>query len=193
MRSKALQMDLFAQMSAAYAGAPGGTLDNATLYGWVVTGTSPSRKRETASKDLHQMNGRLILARPHGSLWDGPRLAWWLTHAAGIRGAFFPVDPDYARHPLWAPLLRGYGCLVGGHRMIPLDSESPFGLRTLARALLQGQTVVLFPQGTGLRDGIDRPDRPGARWLIRQTRPKLCLVRLEHRRIHLDQGANRYA
>lgn len=39
MRSKALQMDLFAQISAAYADAPGGTLDNATLYGWVATRT----------------------------------------------------------------------------------------------------------------------------------------------------------
>ncbi len=139
------------------------------------------------------MSGLLILARPHVSLWDGPRIARWLARSAGIRGALFPVDPDYALHPVWAPFLRAYGNLVGGHRMIPLDSESPFGLRTLVRALRQGQTVVLFPQGTGLREGPDRPDRPGAQWLMDQTHPELHNVVLGHRAIHLDEGASGYA
>ena len=123
------------------------------------------------------MSGLLILARPHTSLLDGPRLAWWLTNV-GMRGALFPVDPDYARHPVWSRLLRIYGRMAGGHRMIALDSESPFGLRTLARALRGGNAVALFPQGTGLREGPDRPDRPGAQWLIRQIYPEVLAVRV---------------
>ena len=139
------------------------------------------------------MRGLLILARPHVSLLDGPRLAWWLSHSAGIQRALFPVAPAYARHPVWSPLLRAYGRISGSHRMIALDTESPFGLRTLVRALRQGQTVVLFPQGTGLREGPDRPDRPGAQWLMDQIHPELHNVVLGHRAIHLDEGARGYA
>lgn len=130
--------------------------------------------------------GLLILARPHTSLWDGPRLAWWLSRSRGIRGAVFPVDPDYARHFLWARMLRGYGRWVGGHRMVPMDSQSPFGLRHLARALRRGQTVVLFPQGVGIADA-DRPDRPGARWLVEHARPRCLPVVLGESGITLDR------
>lgn len=122
------------------------------------------------------MRGMLILARPHVSLWDGPRLAWWLTHTCGVHGAVFPVDPEYAAHrPMIRRLLAGYGKWVGQHTMVPLDSESPFSLRWLLRDLRQGRTVVLFPQGTGLSEK-DRPDRPGARWLIRRANPVVLEV-----------------
>lgn len=126
------------------------------------------------------MTGLLILARPHVSLLDGPRLAWWLTRTAGIRGAIFPVDPDYAQHPVWSPLLRYYGCLVGGHGMVPLDTESPFGLRSLSRTLQRGRTIVLFPQGTGIGQGPDRPDRQGARWLLDRASPEVMTVSMRH-------------
>ncbi|EGQ64223.1 MAG: 1-acyl-sn-glycerol-3-phosphate acyltransferase [Acidithiobacillus sp.] len=139
------------------------------------------------------MSGLLILARPHTSLLDGPRLAWWLTHAVGMRGALFPIDPDYARHPVWSRLLRTYGRMAGGHRMIALDSESPFGLRTLARALRGGNAVALFPQGTGLREGPDRPDRPGAQWLIRQTCPDVLAVRAGPWGFVAEKGEERHA
>lgn len=139
------------------------------------------------------MTGFLILARPHASLLDGPRLAWWLTRSAGIRGALFPVDPDYARHPAWSLLLRAYGRMVGDHRMIAMDSENPFGLRTLATALRRGRTVVLFPQGTGIHDGADRPDRPGARWLIERARPRVLTVVLGKTALAIHRGETLYA
>ena len=123
------------------------------------------------------MAGLLVLVRPHTSLLDGPRVAWWLGRHQGIRGAVFPVDPDYARHPLWSWALRRYVRLAGGHRMIPLDSQSPFGLRHLAACLHRGQAVVLFPQGTGI-DQPDRADRGGYRWLVRRCRPQVFAVRI---------------
>ncbi len=131
--------------------------------------------------------GLLILARPHTSLWDGPRVAWWLSRAGGIRGAVFPVDPDYARHPFWSRLLRQYGRMVGGHRMVPMDAQSPFGLRHLARCLEHGQTVVLFPQGTGLREAA-RPDRPGARWLVDRVRPQVLSLTISTQGIAVDRS-----
>ncbi|MBU2754950.1 1-acyl-sn-glycerol-3-phosphate acyltransferase [Acidithiobacillus sp. CV18-2] len=133
------------------------------------------------------MTGLLILARPHVSLLDGPRLAWWLTRSAGIRGAVFPVDPAYARHPVWSRLLHTYGFMIGGHRMIALDTGSPFGLRSLTKALQHGQTVVLFPQGTGLRNGPARPDQPGVQWLLERVHPRVLPVTMDHR-IFIEQS-----
>ncbi len=109
----------------------------------------------------------LILVRPHTSLLDGPKVAWRL-YRAGVRRAVFPVDPDYARHPVWGRLLSAYGWLIGRQEMVAMDARSPHALRELARRLKVGRTVVLFPQGTGLSDPL-RPDQPGAAWLVRVT------------------------
>lgn len=62
----------------------------------------------------------LILVRPHVSLLDGPFVAWKLRKTpapCGVRAlrgvqALFPVDSDYARHPLWSHILRAYGWLL---------------------------------------------------------------------------------
>jgi len=123
------------------------------------------------------MAGLLILARPHVSLLDGPRLAWWLSHGGmHTRNVLFPVDPDYAKHPVWSRLLRSYGRFVGGHRMVPMDTDKPFSLRLLAKELRRGNAVALFPQGTGIKDGPDRPDKLGALWLIKECRPQVVEV-----------------
>lgn len=109
----------------------------------------------------------LILVRPHTSLLDGPKVALQLR-SMGIRGAVFPVDPDYARHPIYGCLLKAYGRLMGGQEMRAMDASKPFALRELARLLKAGRTVVIFPQGTGLADP-HRPDQPGTAWLMRTT------------------------
>ena len=53
------------------------------------------------------------------------------------------------------------------------------GMRTLIRTLQGGGRVVLFPQGTGLARP-DRPDLPGAAWLIRRVRPMVTEMYLDH-------------
>lgn len=109
------------------------------------------------------MPGTLILVRPHTSLLDGPILAWRLRKTPCV----FPVDSDYAQHPFWSRLLTLYGWLLG-HRMMPLDGQHPASLRHILRALQDGKTVVLFPQGTGLSNP-QRPDQPGWMWLWRKS------------------------
>jgi 1-acyl-sn-glycerol-3-phosphate acyltransferase len=125
------------------------------------------------------MPGHLILARPHASRWDGFVVAWYLRQVGGHGGYLFAVDPDYARHPVYRRVLNGYGRLMGGHTMVPLDQRSPLAMRTLIRTLQGGGKVVLFPQGTGLTRP-DRPDLPGAAWLIRKARPLVTELRLDH-------------
>ncbi len=114
----------------------------------------------------------LILVRPHTSLLDGPAVALYLRKV-GIQ-AVFAVDPDYARHPVWSRLLNAYGWLTGRlaagrHTMLPLDATRPYAVRTIARLLDQGRDVVIFPQGTGLKNGPDRPDAKGVDWLVGRT------------------------
>ena len=125
------------------------------------------------------MPGHLILARPHASRWDGFVVAWYLRQVGGHGGYLFAVDPDYARHPVYRRVLNGYGRLMGGHTMVPLDQRSPLAMRTLIRTLQGGGKVVLFPQGTGLTRP-DRPDLPGAAWLIRKARPLVTEMQLDH-------------
>ncbi|WP_248885665.1 1-acyl-sn-glycerol-3-phosphate acyltransferase [Acidithiobacillus acidisediminis] len=130
------------------------------------------------------MSGHLILVRPHVSLLDGPVVARYLQMVGGHRGYLFAVDPDYARHRVFRPLLALYGCLTGGRHMVPLDTRSPMAMRVILRTLAAGGGVVLFPQGTGVVDP-DRPDRPGADWLVRKSRCSVTELRLFHRRFRL--------
>jgi 1-acyl-sn-glycerol-3-phosphate acyltransferase len=90
------------------------------------------------------------------------------------------VDPDFARHPVYGPLLRAYGKWVGGHTMVPLDTSSPYALRTILKALKAGTPVVIFPQGTGIKDGPDRPDKPGVDWLIKHACGPVMNLTLDH-------------
>jgi 1-acyl-sn-glycerol-3-phosphate acyltransferase len=122
----------------------------------------------------------LILVRPHTSRLDGPAVAWYLSKVSRIDGALFAVDPDFARHPVYGPLLRAYGKWVGGHTMVPMDATSQYSLRTLLKALIAGKPVVIFPQGTGLKEGPDRPDMPGVDWLVKKSGAPVMRLTLDH-------------
>lgn len=126
------------------------------------------------------MPGLLILVRPHTSLLDGLAVARGL-YQQGLGPAVFPVDPDYALHPVWRRFLNVFGKHYGGHEMVPLDAGSFMGLRTILHMLRDGRTVVVFPQGIGV-DIPDRPDAPGARWLARKSACRVWGMQLDHRR-----------
>ena len=120
----------------------------------------------------------LILVRPHVSLLDGPAVARFLPKA-GMVQAIFAVDPDYARHAVWKPLLNAYGWLTGGHTMLPLDANRPFAMRSILRLLDQGRDVVIFPQGAGIGDSA-RPDAGGCGWLLERTSRRVMEITLSH-------------
>lgn len=126
------------------------------------------------------MPGTIFIIRPHTSYLDGPAVARWLTRERGIRHAVFAVDPDFARHPVWRFVLNVYGRFIGAHTMVPLDSRSPFALRQLMRVLRDGGNVVIFPQGTGLSAGSNRPDQSGFLWLVAKTHATQIPCHLRH-------------
>jgi 1-acyl-sn-glycerol-3-phosphate acyltransferase len=124
------------------------------------------------------MPGHLILVRPHASRLDGPLVAWHMRKL-GLRKYTFAIDPGYALSPFWRPALLVFGKLVGGHRMVALDSQSPHALRALLRILQAGGGVVLFPQGVGIRDA-DRRDQTGSDWLILRSECRVDELFLNH-------------
>ncbi len=109
----------------------------------------------------------LILVRPHSSLLDGPIVARYLQRS-NLPRATFAVDPDYAKHPLWGRALSAYGRLTGRHTMVALDASHPFSMRKILRLLQEDRDVVIFPQGTGIKNP-ERPDQPGIRWLLHKA------------------------
>ncbi len=128
------------------------------------------------------MAGHLILVRPHTSLLDGPVIARYLHQIGGHCAYLFAVDPDYARHPFYRRLLSYYGRMTSGHRMVALNARSPMAIRQILRELANDHGVVVFPQGTGLLDA-NRPDLPGAEWLIRKSRCHVTVLALDHSRL----------
>ncbi len=114
----------------------------------------------------------IIAAGPHLSLLDGP----WLC-AKLPRPAVFAVDPDYARHPIWRPVLQTWGRLCGGHTMIPMRPGRASGVRTLLSHLRNGGWVVIFPSGCISESALDHP---GVDWLAARSGAHVHRVRLRH-------------
>lgn len=106
--------------------------------------------------------GPLIVTSNHLSYLDGPLIALCAGHFM-----HYAVEPQSALHnPRTRAVLRlleflGYG------KVVPLDSNSPHSLRTLAKLLRAGEKVMLFPEGHISRDGRPQPEQPGVMWLQR--------------------------
>ena len=95
--------------------------------------------------------GGLIVASNHLSFWDPP-----LVGAAAVRELHFLAKEELFRTPLLGPLIRAFNA-------IPIKRGAP-DLKGLSRALevLQGGGgLLLFPEGSRMRDGRLHPARPG--------------------------------
>ncbi len=104
--------------------------------------------------------GGRIIACNHVSLLDGVIVA-----LASPVPMCFAVETAYARHH---PVTRlGLAALawLGYGRVAPVDAGSPFGIRTLARALAAGENVMIFPEGAISPDGRPQANQSGIEWL----------------------------
>ena len=118
--------------------------------------------------------GRAIVAANHVSLLDGVLIA-----AACPTPLVCAVDTDFSRRSAIARagllLLERIGFGV----VVPLDMNSPFGMRRIAAELKAGQNVLLFPEGRIGRVGEPVVHCRGLGWLASRT--EACLIPLKIR------------
>ncbi|HTQ47685.1 MAG TPA: lysophospholipid acyltransferase family protein [Polyangiaceae bacterium] len=142
------------------------------LSGWEVRG------RESIPR-----SGGLIVASNHISFWDPP-----LVGTAAVRELHFLAKEELFRPPVFGALIRRYNAIPIRRGMADLS-----GLSRALDVLKAGGALILFPEGSRMRDGELHPARPGVgmlavnadavvvpcfisgsdrarRWLVRATR-----------------------
>ena len=112
-----------------------------------------------------------ILTCNHVSMLDGVLVA--LASPAPMT---FAVNVHHAqRHPATKAILALLSRLGLG-QVVALDETRPSGMRHLLRALQDGQTVMIFPEGRISEDGRQGESRPGLQWLQKKAQvPTLSL------------------
>jgi 1-acyl-sn-glycerol-3-phosphate acyltransferase len=133
------------------------------LLGRVVLRTLRTTAIFAPKTEAALLRGSCIVTANHVSLLDG------LLIAAAVPPLVCAVDTEYSRDSKASKL--GLSSLerLGFGRVVPLDSATPYGIRTLARVLADGHNVLLFPEGAISVTGRPGNARPGLRWLLNQT------------------------
>lgn len=108
--------------------------------------------------------GRAIVCANHVSLVDGIIVA-----LASPTPLIFGVDTDFSRRAVVARSGLAVLAWLGFGAVVPIDGKSPYGLRSLARSLCDGSSVMLFPEGEISLDGTPAEERPGVTWLAERT------------------------
>ncbi|WP_394475079.1 1-acyl-sn-glycerol-3-phosphate acyltransferase [Ralstonia mannitolilytica] len=125
---------------------------------------------ETVATLRHE---RVIVCSNHVSLLDGVIVA-----LASPVPLTFGVDTDFSRHSKVAS--RGMATLawLGFGSVVPIDGSSPFGIRSLSKALDRGESVMLFPEGKISETGCPNPDQPGVVWLAQRSGAEVVRIRI---------------
>ena len=110
------------------------------LSGWQVRGL-----------DELPLEGGLVIASNHISFWDPP-----LIGAAIPRESYFLAKEELFQTPVLGPLIRSVNAIP-----IRRGAADLQGLRRAIDALRRGAAVLLFPEGSRMRDGELHPARPG--------------------------------
>lgn len=110
------------------------------LSGWEVTG----RERVPRS-------GGVIVASNHISFWDPP-----MVGAALPRECYFLAKEELFSTPLLGPLIRSVNAIPIRRGLADLA-----GLNRAIEVLKSGRALLMFPEGSRMRDGELHPARPG--------------------------------
>lgn len=116
---------------------------------------------------------RVIVCSNHVSLLDGVIVA-----LASPVPLTFGVDTDFSRHSKVAS--RGMAVLswLGFGTVVPVDGSSPFGIRSLSKALDRGESVMLFPEGQISETGRPCAEQPGVAWLVRRSGVRVVRIKI---------------
>lgn len=116
----------------------------------------------------------VIVTCNHQSLLDGLILAF-----ACPTKMVFPVTPKHSVENAFTShglrLLERFG--LGW--VVPLNSDHPFALRQLQRALEAGRSVAIFPEGRIASPDEDLPHKAGVQWLQERTGVRIVRARLD--------------
>ena len=127
-----------------------------------------------STESLEQLQSRqVIVCANHVSLLDGVIVA-----LASPVPLAFGVDTAFSRQSKVASAGLKVLAWLGFGSVVPIDSNSPFGIRSLSTALKRGQSIMLFPEGRISETGAAGPDQPGVRWLAAKH-PQVALVRVQ--------------
>jgi len=134
------------------------------------------RTRANIAPQAREMlvRGGTILTSNHVSLLDGVLLAL-LSPAPLAVG----VDSDWSMRSPWAARGMAMLCWLGYGWVVPLDSSTPQGMRSLARHLREGRSVLLFPEGQISPNGRPQAERPGVKWLAQRTGAKVVRASID--------------
>jgi 1-acyl-sn-glycerol-3-phosphate acyltransferase len=110
------------------------------LTGWKVAGRGQVPR-----------TGGLIVASNHVSFWDPP-----LVGASLPREIHFLAKEELFRPPLFGALIRSYNAIPIRRGVADLS-----GMARAIEVLRQGGALLMFPEGSRMRDGELHPARPG--------------------------------
>ncbi len=116
-----------------------------SVAGRLVTGC------EVAGRDRVPSSGGLIVASNHISFWDPP-----LVGAAIPREAHFLAKEELFSNPAFGWLIASFNAIPIRRGMVDLQ-----GMGRAIEALRRGGVLLMFPEGSRMRDGRLHPARPG--------------------------------
>lgn len=133
-----------------------------------------------------EQGGKLIVTANHVSLLDGIIIA--LVSPVPLT---FAVDPEFSVHNVVSKSGLAVLAWLGYGQVVPLQMNSPYGLRKLLRVLDGNLPVMIFPEGEISRDGKLGVERRGVTWLAERTGAPIIRVQIlgaERSRIFAKAG-----
>lgn len=130
--------------------------------------------------------GRVIVCANHISLLDGLIVA--LASPAPL---VFGVDTDFSKRSWLIGWCLAALSFLGFGRVVPIDGNSPFGVRAMYKALSSGESVMIFPEGRISETGDPLPEQPGVKWLAERACAPIVRVQIsgaENSRIFAKAG-----
>ena len=125
------------------------------------------RRRESGSNHV-PATGPFLLASNHASFMDPP-----LVGSSCPRPISYLARESLFRNPLFGKVLRAVGCVP-----VDRDGASGKGLKTILGRLLEGDGIILFPEGTRSVDGELQRGRAGVGLVVLKSTAPVIPVRV---------------
>ncbi len=106
---------------------------------------------EVKGREHVPRTGGLVVAANHVSFWDPP-----LVGAALPREVHFLAKEELFTNPVFGWLIRSFNAIPIRRGMVDLS-----GMARAVEALRRGEVMLMFPEGSRMRDGELHPARPG--------------------------------